>query len=183
VGSAHHGVIHERKEGWWAKPTPPGTAVGEKEESMDYRHTQFGTAVVISLLVGIGVTVYLSTQEVPSWVLYWIVTPVMIILAFCIFLFYSLTVEIDGKELRFRFGIGLIRRSVPLGEIEKAEPVRNRWIYGWGIHITPHGWLYNVSGMEAVQITLKSGKRLRIGTDEPRELTEAIERAREKARQ
>jgi len=146
---------------------------------MNYRHTQFGTAVVVSLLIGIGVTVLLSTQSAPSWVLCWIVTPVVIILAACVLLFFSLTVEIDEEMLRFRFGIGLIRKSVPLGEIEKAEPVRNRWIYGWGIHMTPNGWLYNVSGMEAVEITLKSGKRLRVGTDRPKELAEAIARARE----
>jgi hypothetical protein len=106
----------------------------------------------------------------------------MIILAACLLLFFSLTVEIDGEVLRFRFGIGLIRKSIPLGEIVKAEPVRNRWIYGWGIHMTPTGWLYNVSGLEAVEITLKSGKSLRIGTDQPNELAAAINRAREKAR-
>ena len=148
---------------------------------MNYSHTQFGTAIVVSLLVGMGVTVFLSTQSGPSQVLYWIVTPVLIILAACILLFFSLTVEIDSDALRFRFGIGRIRKSVHLGEIKKAKPVRNRWIYGWGIHITPHGWLYNVSGMEAVEITMQSGKRLRIGTNEPKELTEAIERTMEKA--
>jgi hypothetical protein len=150
---------------------------------MNYRHTQFGTAVVVSLLIGIGVTVLLSTQSGPSPVLYWIVTPVLIILAVCIFLFFSLTVEIDEEMLRFRFGIGLIRKSIPLGQIVSAEPVRNRWIYGWGIHMTPHGWLYNVSGMMAVQVTLTNGKSLRIGTDEPQRLADAINRAREKAQE
>ena len=39
---------------------------------------------------------------------------------------------------------------------------------------TPHGWLYNVSGWEAVEITLPSGKRFRLGTDEPRRLEQVL---------
>jgi hypothetical protein len=53
-------------------------------------------------------------------------------------------------------------------------PARNSWPYGWGIHRTPHGWLYNVSGWEAVEVALASGKRLRLGTDEPRRLTQVL---------
>ncbi|MBS1223341.1 MAG: hypothetical protein H6R24_19, partial [Proteobacteria bacterium] len=58
-----------------------------------------------------------------------------------------------------------------------VRPVRNSWLYGWGIHRTPHGWLYNVSGWEAVEITLASGKRLRLGTDEPGQLTQVLRAA------
>ena len=42
---------------------------------------------------------------------------------------------------------------------------------------TPHGWLYNVSGYEAVEIALASGKRLRLGTDEPHRLAQALRAA------
>jgi hypothetical protein len=89
-------------------------------------------------------------------------------------LFYSLTVEIDATHLIFRFGIGLIRKRIPLAEIVEVRPVRNSWLYGWGIHRTPHGWLYNVSGWEAVEITLTSGKHLRLGTDEPQRLMQVL---------
>ena len=36
------------------------------------------------------------------------------------------------------------------------------------------GWLYNVSGMEAVEIALRSGKMLRIGSDEASVLADAL---------
>jgi len=39
-------------------------------------------------------------------------------------------------------------------------------------------WVYNVSGLEAVEVTLRSGKRFRIGTDEPEALLTALQRAR-----
>ena len=120
-----------------------------------YRHTQFGTVVVVSLLLaavlfaGLG----MMTGFMPLAVL----GPAL--MAVFLALFYALTVEIDATHLRFRFGIGLIRKRIPLAEIADARPVRNSWIHGWGIHRTPHGWLYNVSGWEAVEITLTSGKR------------------------
>ncbi len=46
-----------------------------------------------------------------------------------------------------------------------------------GIHLTPEGWLYNVSGFRAVAVRLKSGKRFLLGTDEPERLCQAISRA------
>ena len=135
-----------------------------------YRHTQFGTVVVRSLaaaglvLLGLGLA-----YDDPVFILG---GPIMMgILAL---LFYALTVEIDGTYLTFRFGIGLIRKRIPLAEIVAVRPVRNSWLYGWGIHRTPHGWLYNVSGWEAVEITLASGKRFRLGTDEPRRLAQIL---------
>lgn len=90
-------------------------------------------------------------------------------------LFGSLTVEIDDEELRHFFGPGFWRKSYLLQEIELADQVRNSWLYGWGIRLTPHGWLYNVSGLDAVQIKLRTGRIFRLGTDEPVALLSAIQ--------
>jgi hypothetical protein len=35
-------------------------------------------------------------------------------------------------------------------------------------------WIYSVSGFDAVEIKMKNGKRYRIGTDEPKNLEQAI---------
>jgi hypothetical protein len=56
----------------------------------------------------------------------------------------------------------------------QCEPIRIRWWYGWGIHVTPCGWLYNVSGFDAVAITLRDGRKFALGTDDPQELTAGI---------
>ncbi len=53
----------------------------------------------------------------------------------------------------------------------------NRWYYGWGIRLTPHGRLYNLSGLEAVEVQLNTGKKFRIGTDEPDALVRALRAA------
>ena len=137
---------------------------------MRYRHTQFGTVIVVSLLLaavlfaGLGMMTGLMPLAV--------IGPALMTVFLA--LFFSLTVEIDATHLTFRFGIGLIRKRVPLAEIVEAKPVRNAWIDGWGIHRTPHGGLYNVSGGEAVEITLASGERFRLGTDEPRRLAQIL---------
>ena len=47
---------------------------------------------------------------------------------------------------------------------------------GWGIHLTPYGWLYNVSGFDAVAITLRNGRKVALGTDDPHGLVDAIRR-------
>ena len=138
--------------------------------SLRYRHTQFGTVIVVSLLLsavlfaGLGMMTGLMPLAV--------IGPALMTVFLA--LFFSLTVEIDATHLMFRFGIGLIRKRIPLAEIAEVKPVRNTWMHGWGIHRTPHGWLYNVSGWEAVEIALASGKCLRLGTDEPRKLAQAI---------
>ena len=136
-----------------------------------YRHTQFGTVIVITTVAVMSLAAaWLAGTATIAWL---ILGSLVVLLA----LFFSLTVEIDAEHLRIRFGIGLIRKRFPLDQIDTCRPVRNSWIYGWGIRLTPHGWLYNVSGQEAVELKMKSGKTCRIGTDEPEVLAAALQEA------
>ncbi len=97
--------------------------------------------------------------------------PVLVAVAW---LFGSISVEVADRQLHWRFGPGLIRRSIPVAHIAEARPVRTTWLEGWGIHYTKFGWLYNVAGFEAVAFTLKDGKKLAVGTDEPQNLIAAL---------
>lgn len=83
--------------------------------------------------------------------------------------FVSLTIEVDSTYLRLKFGYGLIRRKFKLSEIKEVYKVRNKWYYGWGVRFWfwPHFFsLYNVSGLDAVEIKFKDGGRVRIGSDD-----------------
>jgi hypothetical protein len=71
----------------------------------------------------------------------------------------------------------MIRKRVSVAKIVACEQIRIRWWYGWGIHLTPYGGLYNVSGLNAVAITLRNGRKFALGTDDPRGLVDAIERS------
>ncbi len=126
-----------------------------------YKHTQRGALILAVLLgfaalfTGLGLTLLKP---------FLFSVPILLLFAW---LFNSLTIEITGRELHWRFGPGLIRKSVPLADIVSAQPVKTNFLEGWGIHITRRGWLYNVSGFDAVAVTLRSGKRFALGTDEP----------------
>ncbi len=137
---------------------------------MGYKHTQRGVTVLVFLGVGAAVIGGLFAALAFSLV----GLAVLCLLAVMAALFGSLTVEIRDRTLLCRFGPGLIRKRWPLADIRSATVVRNPWYYGWGIHLTPRGWLYNVSGLGAVEIVLASGKKARIGSDEPEKLAEAI---------
>ena len=102
---------------------------------------------------------------------------VMIIIGAALVLFSSLTVVIREDDMEVRFGPGLIRKRFKLHEIESCQVVKNSFFYGWGIRLTPHGWLYNVSGFYAVELKLRKGQCFRIGTDVPQQLELAIRRA------
>ena len=99
---------------------------------------------------------------------------VLIILLVCLVLFYRLRITIEDETLRASFGPGIIRKRVRIAEIAGCEPIRIRWWYGWGIDVTPYGWLYNVCGFDAVAITLRDGRKFALGTDDPHGLTTAI---------
>lgn len=136
-----------------------------------YAHKQRATLILVAMLIASAITLLAGLLASPAALA---VAPVLLI---CAWLFHSLTIEVTGHELRWRFGPGLIRRRVALGDIASAQPVRTNFIEGWGIHYSRFGWLYNVSGFDAVAITMKNGKRFALGTDEPQKLTEALRAA------
>jgi hypothetical protein len=137
-----------------------------------YRHTQPGW-VLLAVLGAIFafLAVDLHGRGIPF---VWLP---LAILGAVLLLFGALTVEVDRERVRAVFGIGLIRRTVPLSEVVAFQPVRNPWIAGWGIRVIRGGTLWNVSGLDAVELALRSGRFFRIGTDEPEALTRAFETA------
>lgn len=89
--------------------------------------------------------------------------------------FRSLTVEVDEEEVRLQFGDGPIRHSFLLHDVYSVQTVRTTPLQGWGIHWIGNGWLYNIYGLDAVELCFHNGKRAYIGTDEPEKLSAAID--------
>ena len=141
-----------------------------------YEHTQIGY-LIISVLFAATVFVAITGIIAPSDRGVLLIDAIIeLILLICAIVFSKLTIKIDEETLQACFGIGLICKKVPLTEIVGCEPIRIRWWYGWGIHLTPYGWLYNVSGLDAVVIRLRNGRKFALGTDDPQALVDAIER-------
>lgn len=141
-------------------------------DTMTYRHTQLGW-VTIGMCGGLIVFLNLLPKPAPG--LNEVFLLGMLLLVAVMLLMGTLTVEVDDASVRVSFGVGLIRKSFRLDEIASVRPVRNRWWWGWGIRLIPGGWLYNVSGLDAVELVLKNRKIFRIGTDEPRVLADFIQ--------
>jgi hypothetical protein len=141
--------------------------------NVSYRHTQVGYSIIAILVL---ITACISTSLVFGNGPHVLVFPVGI-LGLCLLLFPTLTAVVQGETLCCFFGLGLIRRQIPVRDILSVSVVRNPWRYGWGLRSIPGGWLWNVSGVDAVELRLRDGKRFRIGTDEASVLREAIANA------
>jgi hypothetical protein len=89
--------------------------------------------------------------------------------------FRSLTIEVDDRELRLQFGDGPIKKSFPLADLTSVKSIRTTPLQGWGIHWIGTGWLYNIYGLDAVELCFANGKRALIGTDEPDKLAAAVD--------
>ena len=88
--------------------------------------------------------------------------------------FSRLTITVTNESLVTSFGVGWPKHTEVVDGIVSAKEVRNTWIQGWGIRKISGGWMYNVSGYDAVELELRSGKKFRAGTDEPAALAAAI---------
>ena len=141
-----------------------------EQQNETYRHTQIGWVLLAALAAGAGVVVFATGKTGWSSA----ASVVMTMLIVVALLFCTLTVMIHDGEIECRYGPGLIRKHIPLAAVQGARPVRTAWYQGWGIRLTSDGWLFNVSGLDAVEVELADGKRIRIGTDEPQALAVAI---------
>lgn len=89
-------------------------------------------------------------------------------------IFGTMTIEVGDGLLRYHFGPRLFETRIPVREVAAATPSRSKWWEGIGIRITPQGMLYTVTIGPAVEITLVSGKRFRLGTDQQAALLAAL---------
>ena len=141
--------------------------------STRYSHTQTGRLLRLAALLPVPFAIIAAIFARDTRVLA-IAGPLIVIIAITGVIFSCLTIEIDTAALNWWFGMGVWKKQIALEDIASAAVVRNPWWYGFGIHRTPRGWLYNVSGLDAVEISLRDGRILRLGTDEPRELVDAL---------
>jgi hypothetical protein len=139
-----------------------------------YRHTQVGW-VILALL---GAFALFFWRGLPPEAAAAARLPFLLVAAVLLLGFSALTVEVDEEAIRLSFGVGLVRKRVPLADVSAWRAVRNPWYSGWGIRLGPRGVLWNVSGFDAVELDLPGGRRFRVGTDEPDALVSAIAQAR-----
>ena len=145
--------------------TQPGTFIRVMTGSWVFF---FGVLAVVMLVLG---------QKEAAIGLGVVTVMAAVILGIVYALFHSLTVRVSRSDIALSFGVGLIRKQFSIGDISSASIVQNRWYNGFGIRKIRGGWLYNVSGFDAIEIQLKNERKYRIGTNQPKELLAAVESA------
>jgi hypothetical protein len=134
-----------------------------------YRHTQIAWAILIPVDISFIFLIYLfATEGDPAFLL------TLLLLAVISALFFALTVTVTDEEVEIKFGVGLVRKRVRLNDVFLVEPHRTRFWEGWGIRGTGEARIYNVSGFDAVSLTLSTGTKIIIGTDDQTRLINAI---------
>jgi hypothetical protein len=88
---------------------------------------------------------------------------------------YRIVIEINEDTISFRLGIGVFRRTYKLSNLISCKPVRNSFLMGFGIRKIADGWLYNVGGLDAIELAFDDRDNVvRIGTNRAKEITELI---------
>ena len=135
---------------------------------MRYQHTQTGYQMLAVSLV----LASLISLRAGSSLVFGLMGLIMLVAGS---LFGTLTTSIDDTAVTCRFGLlGWIHERFALTDIATARAVRNSPVHGWGMRYIRHGRLWNVWGLDAVELQLRNGSRFRIGTDEPAALVNAL---------
>jgi hypothetical protein len=137
--------------------------------AVPYRHTQRGVWIVLPCLFFAAVDAVIAWRSGQ-----WLPVAVLIVLLAVAAMFSSLTVEVSENELRWYFGPGFWTYRLALSDIETVAVVRNHWWNGFGIRMAAGFRLYNVSGLDAVELRQRSNDICRIGTDDPQGLAAAL---------
>ncbi|WP_299004685.1 hypothetical protein [uncultured Shewanella sp.] len=137
---------------------------------MKYQRTQLGITILIIMGVALGLVLmahHVEEQAIPWWIY-----AVIIVISI---LFSTLTIKVSNAHISWFFGPYFWRKKVLLKEVVSIKKVRNKWYCGFGIRLQSTGWLYNVSGLTAVQLTLKDGTHISLGTHDADNLLKVIE--------
>jgi len=143
-----------------------------------YAHKQPGWAILVILITSIiffSLVIGFAWEEGTT-------APLLFLLFFILgiaVIFSSLTVMVDSQNVTFHFAFRFFKHVIPVSRITKVRVVRNKIWYGLGIHFIPGGVVYNVSGLDAVELKLDDGKLVRVGSDEPGKLSIAVDQARD----
>lgn len=143
---------------------------------MPYEHTQRGFTPIIVLLWLVIITAIMAAlagDELGAVLLSMGISGLVIMLV--TFWFSMLRIRVTQETVKVAFGPGWPSRSFELKDVLGFRQVRNKWHFGWGIRRIRTGWMYNVWGLDAVELELATGKKFTIGTNEPGEFLGALE--------
>jgi hypothetical protein len=123
--------------------------------------------VVLAVFIGLALEKPAIIVEMPGATKA-VLVPFIFALTICVSIlswyFSSMTVDVTGDELRWRFAGGQ-GYTIARAEIDRVRTVPHRWWVGYGIkYFGPSRWTYVIGGWDAVEVSLKRGGWRRLGT-------------------
>jgi len=122
-----------------------------------------------------------GSRPIESW-LYAI--PLVIINSLPILAFYNMKIAIDTEMASVKFGIGLIKKQIPVGDLDltTAEIVYLPWYAGIGYRIGSKGTFFNTKPGPALLIKTKNrNTEFFVGTKHGKEIIAVLEEIQKQA--
>jgi len=137
---------------------------------MLYHNRQIGSALLafIGIITGFILFASIGKNDQVIW-------PVIVILSLVALLFHSLNIDVNRNAVNWSFGPGFWKKSISIASIHTVKIVEIKWYYGLGIRLMPSGWLYTVSGTSAIELELKDGSKVTLGTNDADNLKNNIQ--------
>ena len=135
-----------------------------------YKKHQYGiflSALLLIIAVCVFFAGWFQIGNKPAPLTPTIVIAVVLVITFVIF--HKLTITIDATKIQATFGLGLIKQTMLLKDIDfnSIELIKVPFLYGIGIRLTPEGTLYNVKLGSAIKIKSSTkSKTFFVGTDD-----------------
>lgn len=134
--------------------------------------------VILALVSVINLIIYVYMKETDLTAL--VATYAMTIVGGLIFFFFRLDTRYDQNGIEYKFFPFHFKwHSIPWYEVKEAYIRKYKPLMeygGWGIRYSKHGKAYTTRGNTGLQLKLKNGKSLLIGTQKPDEITYMIDK-------
>jgi hypothetical protein len=144
-----------------------------------FQETQWAWSSWITwIIVPVAIAVLVFIKVITKLPVFVVVPILLAIVGFVMSLHLTITVEPGSIVVRL---FPLTTRTIPVDQVQSAEartysPIREYG--GWGLRRGPSGTAYNLMGDRGVQLVLRSGERVLLGSQEADRLAQAIDRAR-----
>lgn len=136
----------------------------------------------LALIIGFISQVFINPGEnpIPNYVA--VLTICVMLSTLIYFLSIRMVTEINDKNIRYQYyPLHYRKQKIRLKDVASYSVVQSpegAQYSGWSVRFGANERAFTVSGRTGLEVTLQNGERVFIGTQNPREMGEAIERVR-----